>query len=35
MIWVDLYQAFCDQYGKLAMAFTTDGLHLNAKGYEN
>ncbi|WGE85836.1 cytidylyltransferase domain-containing protein [Actinobacillus equuli] len=34
MIWVDLYQAFCDQYGKLAMAFTTDGLHLNAKGYE-
>ncbi|WGE79579.1 cytidylyltransferase domain-containing protein [Actinobacillus equuli] len=34
VIWVDLYQAFCDQYGKLAMAFTTDGLHLNAKGYE-
>lgn len=34
VIWVDLYQAFCDCYGKLAMEFTTDGLHFNAKGYE-
>lgn len=34
VIWIDLYQAFCDQYGKLVMEFTTDGLHLNAKGYE-
>lgn len=32
--WVDLYSVFSDKYGKLDLALSNDGLHLNAKGYE-
>lgn len=32
--WVDLYSVFSDKYGKLDLALSNDGLHLNVKGYE-
>ncbi|QLB17918.1 acylneuraminate cytidylyltransferase [Mannheimia varigena] len=32
--WIELDKAFSDKYGKLDLAYSNDGLHLNAKGYE-
>lgn len=32
--WVDLYSAFSDKYGKLDLALSNDGLHLNMQGYK-
>ncbi|WGE83396.1 cytidylyltransferase domain-containing protein [Actinobacillus equuli] len=34
IIWVELAEQFSDQYQKLNLAYSHDGLHLNAKGYE-
>ncbi|WGE63015.1 GDSL-type esterase/lipase family protein [Actinobacillus equuli subsp. haemolyticus] len=34
IIWVGLAEQFSDQYQKLDLAYSHDGLHLNAKGYE-
>lgn len=32
--WIELDKPFSDKYGKLDLAYSNDGLHLNAKGYE-
>lgn len=32
--WVDLNSVFSDKYGKLDLALSNDGLHLNIQGYE-
>lgn len=31
--WISLYDAFLDQWNKLDLRYTDDGLHLNAAGY--
>ena len=34
IVFVDLYQQFVDEYGKLASRYTNDGLHLTGDGYK-
>jgi len=33
--YIDLYSKFLDEQGKMKMAYTTDGLHLSAAGYQH
>lgn len=33
IIWLDLYDLFSDEYKKLDIKYTDDGLHLNQQGY--
>ena len=32
--WVNLYYQFLNQYGKLDLKYSYDGLHLNEQGYQ-
>lgn len=34
IVWVNTYHHFSNQYGKLDLAYSDDGLHLNSKGYK-